>query len=275
MINILKFKSGDIMKIGFIGCGNMGGALCTAVRASMEEKNCEILICDKDESKVSALCTKLSAKAASIKEISENSDFIFLGVKPANIKSVIKETVSDINNDCTLISMAAGVSIEDLAQVAGNVPIIRIMPNTPVSVGEGVILYSLKGVSEEKENRFLEILKKAGRVLKFPENLIDAGSAVSGCGPAFCYMFIEALADGAVECGIPRSDALTLAAATLSGSAKMVLETGEHPEKLKDNVCSPGGSTIAGVHALEEGGFRAAVINSVDKAYIKTKQLSK
>ena len=150
------------------------------------------------------------------------------------------------------------------------------MPNTPVKVGEGMVLYTATdNVSPAALDEFLTIMARGGRFDRLDEKLIDAGCAVSGCGPAFAYMFIEALADGAVTCGLPRSKAIAYAAQTLLGSAKMVLETGDHPELLKDNVCSPGGSTIAGVRELEEHGFRGAALDAVIAAYDKTVELGK
>ena len=148
------------------------------------------------------------------------------------------------------------------------------MPNTPASIGEGVILYcNNEKVSEEQVSFFVNAMKGAGLLDRIDENKIDAASAVSGCGPAFAYMFIEALADGAVECGIPRDKAMMYAAKMLSGSADMVLQSGKHPGALKDAVCSPGGTTIAGVHALEDGAFRSAVMNAVTSAYKRTLEL--
>ncbi|MCD8146036.1 MAG: pyrroline-5-carboxylate reductase, partial [Clostridiales bacterium] len=157
----------------------------------------------------------------------------------------------------------------------GDYPVIRIMPNTPASIGEGMILYAAEGVTEEERDRFLYNMAAAGRFDALPESLIDAGSAVSGCGPAFVYPFIEALADGAVACGLPRDKAQEYAAQTLVGAAKLVLESGQHPGALKDAVCSPGGSTIAGVRALEQRGFRSAATEAVVAAYEKTKALGK
>ena len=165
-----------------------------------------------------------------------------------------------------------GKSVADIEALCGFKPaIIRIMPNTPVSVGKGVILFDVnEKVGEKDVGEFENALSAAGVLCRISENKIDAAGALSGCGPAFVYMFIEALADGAVLCGIPRSDALLYAAATIEGAARLAIESGEHPEKLKDNVCSPGGTTIAGVKALEDAGFRAAAINAVEAAYKKT-----
>ena len=151
--------------------------------------------------------------------------------------------------------------------------IIRIMPNMPVSVGEGVVLASGYEVDEKNRDEFDSIMKCAGIVDWIDEKLIDAGCAISGCGPAFVYMFIEALADGAVSCGLPRDKAMLYAAETVLGSAKAVIESGKHPGKLKDEVCSPGGTTIAGVKALEDGAFRSNAMNAVIAAYEKTKKM--
>ena len=149
------------------------------------------------------------------------------------------------------------------------------MPNTPVAVSGGMILYTLLNVDKTQETEFLEFMSAAGRFDKLQEKLIDAGSALSGCGPAFVCQFIEALADGGVACGLPRDKALLYAAETLKGTAKLMLDTGEHPANLKDSVCSPGGSTIQGVRRLEQGAFRADVLDAVIAAYNKTKELGK
>jgi pyrroline-5-carboxylate reductase len=172
--------------------------------------------------------------------------------------------------------MAAGVCIADIQKMAGgNYPLIRIMPNIPASVGGGVILFdTTENVDAADVATFKEAMAGAGLVDQLPEKLIDAGSALSGCGPAFVSMFIEALADGAVVCGLPRDKAMAYACQTLIGSAQMVAN-GMHPGVLKDAVCSPGGSTIAGVKALEEGGLRKSAISAVVAAYNRTLELGK
>ena len=170
-----------------------------------------------------------------------------------------------------LVTMAAGTSIEKISVLTGaEYPTIRIMPNTPVSVGEGMVLYTSGfGVTAEEISEFLSAFSEAGRFAEVPERLIDAGASVAGCGPAFVDLFAEALADGGVACGIPRALALELAAQMIYGSVKLLLESGKHPGELKDAVCSPGGTTIQGVRALEEGAFRASVMNAVIAAYEK------
>ena len=171
--------------------------------------------------------------------------------------------------------MAAGLSIAAICSFAGaNLPTVRIMPNTPAMLGEGMILYTTADVSAADKQTFLESFKAAGKFDEIPEEKIDAASALSGCGPAYVYAFAEALADGAVECGVPRDKAALYAAQTLLGAAKMLLEFG-HPADLKDAVCSPGGTTIAGVHALENGGFRGATMDAVMEAYKRTLELKK
>lgn len=254
---------------GFIGCGNMGGALASATAKTTDK----LMLSDADQNKSHALADKLGGMVADNLQIAEGCDYVFLGVKPNLAETVLKEIKPKLAEGTVLVSMAAGLSIASIREWAGDIPVIRIMPNTPVRVGKGTILYALDNVTDAMKAGFLEALSMAGELIEIPEKLIDAASAVSGCGPAFGYMFIEALADGGVKCGIPRADAIKLAASTLFGAAEMVLKTGEHPEKLKDDVCSPGGSTIAGVHALESGGFRNNVINCVEAAYKRTKEL--
>ena len=162
-----------------------------------------------------------------------------------------------------------------LEQALGNVPIIRIMPNTPAEVGYGMILYTTNTKGDESVSLFLEVMAAAGQLDAIEERLIDAASAISGCGPAFVYMFIEALADGGVMSGLPRDKAMLYAAETLIGAAEVVKQTGRHPGALKDAVCSPGGSTIEGVKALEDGKMRGTVSGAVVASYEKTLKLGK
>ncbi len=259
------------MKYGFIGCGNMGGALASAAAKAVGGAN--LLLADADESKAKALAEKLGAKVSTNEEIGQTCDYIVLGVKPQIMGSVLASL--SLQGSPVLVSMAAGLKIETLEEMLGaKATWIRMMPNTPVQVGEGRILYTSHATSEQTEG-FCKLFAEAGVLLEMDEKLIDAGSALSGCGPAFVYLFIEALADGGVACGLPRDIALELAAGTVLGSAKTVLETKQHPGALKDAVCSPGGSTIAGVKALEDGAFRAASIEAVIKAFERTKELGK
>ena len=176
-----------------------------------------------------------------------------------------------------LITMAAGLTVSAIEEMAGGeLPVIRIMPNTPVAVGKGMTQFCCNELVDEAAiASFREDLRFSGQLDELEERLIDAASALSGCGPAYAYLFIEALADGAVACGIPRAKAMEYAAATLIGAGEMVLATGQHPGALKDAVCSPGGSTIAGVRALEQHGFRGAVMDCVAAAFEKNKEFGK
>ena len=261
------------MKVGFIGCGNMGGALARAVSRVAYAKVC---LYDKDAERAEALAREIDGVPTELSDIAK-CDYIFLGVKPNIIAAVAGEIAPHLAARSVIVTMAAGVSIEKLEAALGVAsPIIRIMPNTPASYGKGMILYTANGdVSPEMLEKFRDVMKYAGRLDLIPEGLIDAGSAVSGCGPAFVYMFIEALADGGVAAGLPRDKAMTYAAETVIGAATVVLESGKHPGALKDAVCSPGGSTIEGVLALEAGGMRGTVSDAVIAAYEKTKKLGK
>ncbi len=266
------------MTVGFIGAGNMGGALATAVARAIGGER--VVLADACTEKAAALAASIGARAADNDTVIDTCDYVFLGVKPQVMDSVLaslRESLSARKTPCVLVSMAAGLSVAALEEMAGvALPIIRIMPNTPVAVGEGMILYAHNdSVDTAQVDGFVSMLAKAGRLSAIPERLIDAASAVSGCGPAFAYLFIEALADGGVECGLTRPQAIEYAAQMLRGAAQMVLETGEHPAALKDAVCSPGGTTIAGVHALEDGGFRSLGMDAVCAAYQRTLELKK
>ena len=261
------------MKYGFIGCGNMGGAVARALSKTTRD----ILVTDRS-GKAAALAAELGIQYGDNETVARQCDRIFLCVKPHMMADVLKPLQSILQaRKPMLITMAAGLTvaqIEDFAATA--LPVVRIMPNTPVAVGSGVIQYCHNGlVTEEMLADLLDDLRFAGRLDELEEKLIDAASALSGCGPAYTYIFLEALADGAVACGIPRAKALEYAAATLEGAARMYLETRTHPGALKDAVCSPGGSTIAGVKALEQHGFRGAVMDCVAAAYEKNKLLGK
>ena len=263
---------------GFIGCGNMGGALASAVAKSDLEK--EILLCDACTEKVEALAGKIGGRAVMLDELVRTATYIFLGVKPQGFEGlfdVIRPTLKSRQDRFVLVSMAAGVSIGAVERLAGcDCPVIRIMPNTPVSVGEGMVLYAANAsVTAEEKAKFCDAMQYAGVLDELAEDKIDAASALSGCGPAFVYRFAEALADGAVECGLARDKAMLYAAQTLRGAAELLITSGKHPGELKDAVCSPGGTTIAGVHALEAGAFRASAMEAVTAAYERTLELKK
>ena len=262
-----------MLKIGFIGCGNMGTALAVAAAKS----NAEIYLSDCDESKAVKLCEKTGGKVVSNTEIAKVCDYIFLGVKPqmmANTLSEITKTLSSRADSFVLVTMAAGLKIEKIREFAGgNYPLIRIMPNTPCGVGSGMILYATADVTTTQEETFLNAMSQSGTFDKIPESLIDAGSVVSGCGPAFVCQFVEALTEGGVSVGLTKDKALLYAATTLMGTAKLILESGESPEVLKDRVCSPGGSTIEGVKRIDSGSFYNDVIDAVNAAYKRTKEL--
>lgn len=263
---------------GFIGCGNMGGALAAA--AARKLGGAALVLADHDGQKAAALAEKLGAHSADNETAARQSRYLFLGVKPqmmADMLASIAPALKARQDRFVLVTMAAGLSIERIQTLAGGAyPTIRIMPNTPASIGAGMILYSASSeVTEEEKTFFTESMAEAGVLDELSEKLIDAGSAVSGCGPAFVDLFVEALADGGVECGLPREKAQLYAAQMVMGSARLILESGEHPGVLKDRVCSPGGSTIAGVHALEQMAFRAAAAEAVRAAYEKTLELGK
>lgn len=260
-------------KVGFIGCGNMGGALLKAA-ASVYRKG-EIAFFDPCEDKSAAIKSETGAVALPFDEVCKNCDLLFFGIKPNIIGNVLNEAKDFISPDTAVISMAAGVSIAEIEKSIGDdKKIIRIMPNTPVSVGAGTVLYCPnKNVTDEDIAEFLKSLSTAGFADRIDEKLIDAAAALSGCGPAFAYLFIEALSDGAVACGLTRDRALKYAEQTLLGAAKLALKSGRHPGELKDAVCSPGGTTIEGVLELEKGSFRGVGASAVIAAYEKTKRL--
>jgi len=271
-----------MINIAFIGSGNMGFALMKSA-----SKNAKIYISDADTEKARFVCKQLAEKASAAEvlfsntEAAEKADIIFLAVKPQVLSHVLAEiapAVKKRNADSAcpvLVSMAAGWSIDRIQSIAGEkTPVVRIMPNTPALIGKGMIAMSASPeVSAEKIKQLENILGGCGIVDSIDENFMDAVTGLSGSGPAFVYLFIEALADGAVRAGFPREKALRYAAQTVFGSAAMVQETGKHPGELKDMVTSPGGTTIAGLFALEEGAFRSTVMKAVEAAWKRSVEL--
>ena len=260
------------MKYGFIGCGNMGGALARALTKTTRD----VIIADPS-SMAKELAVEMGCEYGS-NEQAARCERVFLAVKPHIVEGALAQLRPVLKaNKPLLISMAAGVTIAQIENWAGTeLPVIRIMPNTPAAVGKGMITYCTNDlVDESMLADFLNDMVMAGTFDQLDEKLMDGATAVTGCGPAFMYMFMEAMADAGVACGLPRAKAQYYAAATMAGAAEMVLQTGEHPGVLKDAVCSPGGSTIVGVRTLEEHGFRGAVMDCVDNAYIRSQELGK
>lgn len=262
------------MKIGFIGCGNMGGALAKAVSRC---EGTEILLCDRNGDKLSALANATSGRKADDKTIARECDYLFIGVKPYGVSPLLSSLSDELklNTGGCVVCMAAGVKIEQITEAIGfPYPIIRIMPNTPVAYGEGMTLASANAeVSDKAWEAFTEIMARTGRLDRIEEKYIDAASAVSGSGPAFVYMFLEALAQGGVKAGLPYDKALSYAEQTLIGASVVAREDGRDTESLRIAVCSPGGSTIEGVGKLNEGGFGKCVEGAVMATFEKAKKL--
>ena len=264
-----------------IGSGNMGLALMKGAASVAEGQN--MGFSDSDRPKAEAAAASLGAQVfATNCQGVEQGDYVFLAVKPQVLKNVleeiapaVKERLSRASRHLTLVSMAAGWSIERIQSALGiKAPVVRIMPNTPALISKGVIVMTPSPEVNEKQAAELEkVLSGAGLVDRLEEKYLDAVTGLSGSGPAFAYMFVEALADGGVRAGLPRDKALRYAAQTVLGSAAMVLETGKHPGELKDMVASPGGTTIAGIAALENSAFRAAAINAVEAAWRRAAEL--
>jgi pyrroline-5-carboxylate reductase len=263
-------------KVGCIGIGVMGSALMQAVVKVIGPD--QVMVFDPDTVKAAAFSRQTGcALAPSNREIAANADFVFLAVKPQYLPSVLEEISSSLSSDTVIVSMAAGVKIEMIRKhLDGHPHIIRIMPNTPAAVGCAMIAVAPdSAVSPANVEEFKRLLSLAGLTEITPESLMDAVTAVSGSGPAYAYLFIEALSDAAVKMGMPRAQAIKYSAQTLKGAAEMVLETCSHPADLKDGVCSPAGTTIAGVTKLEECGFRNAVIQAALAAWERSKELGK
>lgn len=274
--------------VSCIGTGNMGGALMKAAAAAIGGD--QIVVTDYNPEKASAFAGEIGASAvASNDEALRSGRFVFLAVKPQVLPEVLAGLAQGVlalikeGQAPVLVSIVAGASLASIrsnldgaARGAGNCPVVRLMPNTPALVSKGMIaLSSGPDVAEGTLVELERVLSASGLVDRVEEKLMDAVTALSGSGPAFAYLFIEALADAGVRAGLPRDKALRYAARTVLGAAAMVEETGAHPGALKDAVCSPAGTTIAGVGALEDRGFRGATMAAVDAAFRRSQELGK
>lgn len=264
------------MTYGFIGTGNMGGALATALAKHGES----IFLANRTRAKAETLAEKIGGMVTDNSTIAQTCDYIFLGVKPqmmAETLQPLQPVFAGRSDPFVLVSMAASLTVSAIREMAGrDYPVIRIMPNTACAVGAGMTLYCCsENVGMKRLSGFLDAMSASGELEELPENLIDAGSAVAGCGGAFACLFLEGLADGGVAIGLPREKALRFARQMLLGTGILARETGQHPGQMKDAICSPGGTTIAGVRALESKGFRGAAMEAVIAAYDRTQALKK
>ena len=264
------------MKIGFIGLGNMGGSLARVVA---RQKNHQILLANRSPEKAKQIAHEVGGEPVTNEVVFEQANVIFLGVKPTQFADLLQEyhAILEKRSSVLLISMAAGLTLQQLENlVPTQHRLIRMMPNTPVAVGAGVISYAVSDkATEQDEDLLCELLDPAGLLVHLKEQQLDAATAVAGCSPAFVYLFLEALADAGVQAGLPRDLALQLANQTLLGAAALAKESGQHPAVLKDQVCSPAGSTIAGVASLEADAFRGNIIKAVAASYKRTQKLGK
>lgn len=251
--------------LGFVGCGNMAQAMLKGILAKGLYKADEIIVSRRTKEALDALHEELGVQTTTDnKEVAEKADVLVLAIKPYQFADVIPEIAPVCKENALVISIAAGQTIANIEKLFGKtMKIVRTMPNTPALVLAGATgMCFHPSVSKEERETAITIFESFGVVAEVSENMIDTVIGVSGSSPAYVFMFIEAMADAAVADGMPRAMAYELAAQTVYGSAKMVLETGKHPGELKDAVCSPGGTTIEAVAVLEHGGFRDTVISA-------------
>jgi len=264
------------MKIGFIGLGNMAKAMIGGMLEKGIAKPEEISGSAKTQATLDAVREKYGIPVSdSNREIAQKADILILAVKPQMLAGVISEIKDSVRKDALILSIVAGKTIEWIEEAfGGNFKVVRCMPNTPAMVGEGCSgVCRNERVSDEEMAGCMALIGSFGVAEEIPEKLIDAVGAVSGSSPAFVFMFMEALADAGVKAGMTRKQAYRFSAQAVLGSARLMLETGKHPGELKDMVCSPGGTTIEGVQALEEMGLRASVMKAIELCVEKTRKL--
>lgn len=264
------------MKLGVIGAGNMAKAMVQGMIAQGIYSPGEILLSRRDEDALNSLKQELGVEITTENiQVAKQAEILLLAVKPQMMEAVIEEIKETVNSHQLIITIAAGKSMTWYEECFGKeIKLIRAMPNTPAMVGEGCSAYCVgKLVTKEEEAKAKVIFDSYGTSFFLAESMMDNFGALAGSGPAFVFMFLEAMADGAVLNGMPRQMAYEIAAQTLLGSAKLAKETGKHPGELKDMVCSPGGTTICGIRTLEEKGMRAALINALNSCVEKSQKL--
>ncbi len=262
--------------IGFIGLGNMASAMIGGMLQKDMVTPGEIIGSCRTEETAKKIADRFGIETTTDNStVAQAADILVLAVKPQFFPEVIAQIKDEVNADALIISIAAGKTMDYIETQFGRpLKLVRCMPNVPALVGEGITSVSRnERVSDEEMKQAMDLLSSMGKASEIPERLIDAVVGVSGSSPAYVFLFIEAMADGAVAAGMPRSQAYEFAAQAVLGSAKMVLETGKHPGELKDMVCSPGGTTIQAVKVLEEKGFRAAVMDAMEACIEKSKNL--
>ncbi|NUN22251.1 MAG: pyrroline-5-carboxylate reductase [Candidatus Jettenia caeni] len=262
--------------IGFIGSGKMGEALCKGIIHAQLSEIKNIMMSDVVAERCAFLHKEIGIHTTqNNKDITAFANVIVLAIKPQMMNEVLRDLKTDITPQHLVISIAAGIPIRFIeSRLQTGVRVIRVMPNTPCLVATSATAFSPGKYATEADTQLVSrIFNAVGKVFQLDEKYLDVVTGLSGSGPAYVYMFIEALSDGGVKMGLPRDVSTILAAQTVLGAAKMVLETSQHPAKLKDDVTSPGGTTIEGISKLEEGRFRASLINAVEAATVKSKKL--
>lgn len=265
-------------RIGFLGAGKMATALAAGWLRAGLTSSARLLASDPVPAARQAFAEATQARTTTDNaEVAAASDVLVLAVKPQSLRGLLAEVRSAITPRHLVVSIVTGFTLRQMAELLGaSHRLVRVMPNTPCLVGASASAYAASEQATAEDVALVgRLLNAVGRAFSLPEHLLDAVTGLSGSGPAFVYVIIEALSDGGVRMGLPRDVATALAAQTVLGSAKMVLETGQHPGFLKDMVASPGGTTIAGLHALERGSLRAALMDAVEAATRRASELGK
>jgi len=273
----ISTADGKPLRVGFVGAGMMAGAMIRGLASSNTCAVENLIASDAYRPCLDTLAADLKMKVTDQNsEVAGSADVVFIAVKPQQVKDVCGE-IAKAGTNPMVVSIAAGITLDSLASwLPANSRIVRVMPNTPCMVGELAAGYSPNAACSDADAALVgSILGALGTAFKVKESDLDAVTGLSGSGPAYVFQFIEALSDGGVRAGLTRPVATQLAAKTVRGAATMVLQTGKHPGELKDQVTSPGGTTIAGVHALEQAGMRAAVMNAVVAATERSRELGK
>lgn len=264
------------LRIGFIGAGQMATALARGFVQAKVISADRIFACDVSADAASKFASQTGGTVVpAVPAVLKQTSLVFLSVKPQHVAGVLAEVKPSLSSEHLLVSIAAGISLAKLSDGLGQFSrLIRVMPNTPALVGAGASAYARGATATEEDGKLVrELLSTVGLAIEVPEKLLDAVTGLSGSGPAYVYQFIEGLSDGGVRMGLPRDAATRLAAQTVLGAAQMVLSTGQHTGALKDAVTSPGGTTIAGLHALEQGGLRGILMDAVQAATERSQEL--